>query len=244
MAPRELSAEESGFRALWAGTDLDRFRPGMGTYELYPSESLPPLPADRFTGTFDWLGEPGEPVAEQVAEVDRIAASLAEAGLTLPDEFVTMLTHQNYHRALDQVSCTCCWTYLAGPFPSPVDPAARVVMFFRDQQDCVVWYLYLRPAADGSGTESFVAHSFRQLEYEQELRDSGTEQALKELAAIAEDPYGEFSWCAPGIEQFAYRFWIEGKLWFTLSGDSQDEPNPALDAYLAHYKQADTQTTL
>lgn len=242
MPKHEIDAPESGFRAAWAGTDLGRFRPSRGTYELYPSESLPPLPEGRFTGSYDWLGDPGEPVAEHVAAMDQVSAKLAEANLTLPDDFVALMTREHLHGALDKVSCTCCWTYLAGPFPSPQDPAARMVMFFRDQQDCVLWYLYLRPAADGSGTESFVTHSFRNLGYEDELRSAGTEEALQELKELTEDPYNVISWCAPSTEQFAYRFWIEGKLWFAASGDtSNNDLTPDMRAYLSHYERAQEQ---
>lgn len=241
MAQRGLSAEESGFQPLWAGTDLGEFRPSRGTYELYPYESLPQLPEDRFTSSFDWLGEPGEPVAELAARTDQISAALAEAGLALPEEFVTLTTRTNFHKALDQVSCTACWSYLAGPFASPTDPAARLVMFYRDQQDCVLWYLYLRPAADGSGTdgsgtESFVVCSFRQFEEEEES------QAAPETAErVAPENSGIF-WCAPSIEQFAYRSWIEGKLWFYLSGDSADDALTAdMESYLAPYKHVQAQ---
>ena len=238
MTRPELTAEESGFRATWAGTDLDEYRSSRGTYEMYPPETLPPLPVERFTGTFDWMREPGEPVAEHVARVDQIAAKLAESGLELPEDFVALMTREHLHGALDKVSCTCCWTYLSGPFTSPVDPTARLVMFFRDQQDCVIWYLYLRPRADGSGTESFVALSYRQFEYEEELRATATEESLKELKALSEDPYGEIFWCAASVEHFAYRFWIEGKLWFTLSGDADiADASDDMRAYLAFYDQ-------
>ncbi|MGW0840080.1 hypothetical protein ACWD26_07935 [Streptomyces sp. NPDC002787] len=38
--------------------------------------------------------------------------------------------------------------------PSPVGPGASLVRFFRDQQDCVLWYFCLRP-----GSSPFIVHS-------------------------------------------------------------------------------------
>ncbi|MEU6896326.1 hypothetical protein ABZ934_32235 [Streptomyces sp. NPDC046557] len=52
--------------------------------------------------------------------------------------------------------------------PSAVEPGAFLVRFFRDQQDCVLWYFYLRP-----GSSAFVVHSH--LEYEYEAHSSGGE---------------------------------------------------------------------
>jgi hypothetical protein len=49
---------------------------------------------------------------------------------------------------------TGCWTDISQPLPSPVEPGAFLVRFLRDQQDCVIWYLYLRPSG-----ETFVVHS-------------------------------------------------------------------------------------
>src|SRR5258705_13615153 len=39
----------------WWGTDLGSARASMGTYELYPTESLPAVDESRFDGSFGWL---------------------------------------------------------------------------------------------------------------------------------------------------------------------------------------------
>src|SRR3712207_7161174 len=38
---------------------------------------------------------------------------------------------------------TTLFRSVAGPVPSPTHPDDRMVLFFRDQQSCIVWYLYL-----------------------------------------------------------------------------------------------------
>ncbi|NUP49741.1 MAG: hypothetical protein HOW97_20890, partial [Catenulispora sp.] len=99
------------------------------------------MDATSFTGDFAWRGDLGEVLDGQKAAMDGLAADLAGTGLSLPIDFVTYMTRSNLYRCLDEVSGTCCWTSLSTPLPSPVEPDARMVRFFGDQQDCVQWYL-------------------------------------------------------------------------------------------------------
>lgn len=219
------------FRGSWCATDLGDYRPCRYTYERYPIESLPPLDEASFAGDFAWRGDIGHVVDEQAATMDRLTADLTNTGLNLPTDFVTYMTRSNLYRCLDDVSCTCCWTSLSAPLASPLEPEARMVRFFRDQQDCVHWYLYLRPNG-----ESFVVHSYRDLEYEADVRTSGNVDDLEQLAELDDDPDYEIFWCAPTVESFAYRFWTENSLWFAIH-DSQPmkDISAAQRAYLNHY---------
>ena len=219
------------FRGSWCATDLGDHRPCRFTYERYPIESLPPLDEASFLGDFAWHGDVGSVIDEQVTTIERLAAELAEVGLALPADFVTYMTRSNLHLFLDEVSCTCCWTNLSRPLPSPIEPEARMVRFFRDQQDCVLWYLYLRP--DG---ESFVVHSYRDLEYELEVRSGGDADEIESLPDFDNDPDYEIFWCAPTVEVFAYRFWTENTLRLALHGRQPIEDlDEAQLTYLRHY---------
>lgn len=221
----------SPFRGSWCATDLADYRPCQFTYERYPIESLPPLDEASFTGDFPWRGDLGPVLEEQTAAIGQLAAVLADVGLTLPADFVTYMTRSNLYLCLDEVSCTCCWTSLSAPLPSPVEPEARMVRFFRDQQDCVMWYLYLRPTG-----ESFVVHSYRDLEYEAEVRAGDDPDEIESLPDFDDDPAYEIFWCAPTTEIFAYRFWTENTLWSALhSGQPLDTFDEAQLAYLNHY---------
>jgi len=132
------------------------------------------------------------------------------------------------------VSGTCCWTSLSTPLPSPIEPDARMVRFFRDQQDCVLWYLYLRPTGD-----SFIVHSYRDLEWEAEVRSSGDTDEIESLPDFENDPDYEIFWCAPTVEIFAYRFWTESVLLLALNGEQPIEDlDEAQLANLDHYAQA------
>ena len=46
----------------------------------------------------------------------------------------------------------------------------------------------------------------------------------------------EVYWCAPSVESFAYRFWVEHTLWFAIFDRRQACDLPSEQrAYLAHY---------
>ncbi|MFC8720799.1 hypothetical protein [Kitasatospora sp. NPDC057198] len=211
------------FEASWCNTGLDPYRDCAATYERYPYDSVPPLDAALFTGAFDWLGGPsGEPSgrAAELADLERAVAAL---GLALPADFLTYHRDARLSGTLDDVSPTGCWQDLSAPLPSPVEPGAHLVRFFRDQQDCVFWYLYLRP-----GGEAFVVHSW--LDYEYEL---GPLEDDEEPAEDLADP-AAIHWCARSFEEFVHRYWLEGRI---CAGRVRDGglTDPRLLAYLAHY---------
>lgn len=203
------------FPRAWFGTDIGEYRPCRGTYEYYPYSSLPPLDGVRLSGRFEWLGTPGGPHARNRAQVDTMEAALAPLGLTLPDDFVAFRTDANYRHALDDISVTACFSDVAGPVPSPVEPGAAMVRVLSDQQYCSSWYLYLRPA------EQFIVF---------DVVDDTVDDDDEESIFLNK----KFSRCADSFEEFAYRFWLENRLWHELHGRER-EPLPAeLAAYVAH----------
>ncbi|GLW52165.1 hypothetical protein [Kitasatospora phosalacinea] len=213
------------FEAAWCNTDLGPYRECAYTYERYPYDSVPPLDAALFTGSFDWLGGPSGEPSGQAAELAELERALDEFGLVLPADFLAYHRDARLAWSLDEVSPTGCWQSFSPPLPSPVEPGAHLVRFFRDQQDCVLWYLYLRP-----GEEAFVVHSWLDYECQFELVAEG-EEPDEELA----DP-GAIRWCAASFEEFAYRYWAEGRIRLDLAnGDGPTDPR--LLGYLAHYAQ-------
>ncbi|MFE5561484.1 hypothetical protein [Streptomyces sp. NPDC056544] len=123
---------------------------------------------------------------------------------------------------------TWCWTDISPPLPSPVEPGSFLVRFLRDQQDCVIWYLYLRPSG-----EAFVVHSHLDYEHEFEAR-----RAAEETAGDLDDAGTQTAailWCAPSFEEFAHRFWIENRLRHAVNGGDPSRLEPQLRSYLHHY---------
>ncbi|MEV4510873.1 hypothetical protein AB0K00_18105 [Dactylosporangium sp. NPDC049525] len=144
-----------------------------------------------------------------------LAEHLAAVGVALPADFVAFYTWSGWEYQLDTVSVTGCWTRL-GPRPifSPVEPGAFLVRFLSDQQDCVSWYLYLR-----RGEPPFVVHAYG-LDFD---HDSD------------EDEFGVINMCADSFEEFAYRFWIENRIWQHLHDPDAGTLPPQFAEYLAHY---------
>jgi hypothetical protein len=223
-----LSTSTTGFDAAWCATGLGAYRDCRYTYECYPYDSLPPLDSTRYTGAFEWLGGTGEPVPEQVARMEALAARLAAEGIVLPRDFVAFHTSGKVRYALDEVSVTCCWTDISEPLPSPVEPGAVLVRFLRDQQDCVIWYLYLRPSG-----EAFVVHSYVDYEFAYEARREG-EASDCDLDDV-EEQRAAILWCAPSFEEFAHRFWMENRLWFAIRDDELSGLDAELRRYVEHY---------
>ncbi|MET7520549.1 hypothetical protein ABZS88_46005 [Streptomyces sp. NPDC005480] len=218
----------AGFDAAWCATDLGKYRACRYTYEYYSLESLPPLDSNQFTSTFRWLGDAGAPILRQVTKLNSLTRELAARGLTLPRDFVRFQTTANLYGSLDEVSVTGCWTDLSEPLPSPVEPGAFLVRFLRDQQDCVIWYLYLRPSS-----EVFVVYSDLDYEYEYAARRDG-EETQTDLDD-AEEQRAAILWCASSFEEFAHRFWIENRLWHAVNDHDLPRLEPQLQDYLSHY---------
>ncbi|MFG2873678.1 hypothetical protein ACGFYU_01370 [Streptomyces sp. NPDC048337] len=214
----------------WCATDLGAHRPCEFTYEVYPLESLPSLDPGTLDGTFRWLSGAGAPDgdADHRDDLASVEASLAPLGLRLPADFRTFYGSGSLCRAFDEVSVTACWSDLSGPLQSPAEDGARLIRFLRDQQDCVIWYLYLRPSG-----ETFVVCSHLELEFDgQEL--NGTEAA--EFRAAAADSLVR---CASTFEEFAFRFVVENELWMHLNTTNPDATlAPHLQKYLDHYAAA------
>ncbi|GAA2146305.1 hypothetical protein GCM10009760_35990 [Kitasatospora kazusensis] len=60
-------------------------------------------------------------------------------------------------------------------------------------------------------------------------------ERLQELDDIASRRTTIF-WCAPSFEHFAYRFWLENRLWRAIHGNSAEPLDTAMQEYLDHYK--------
>ncbi|MER6197054.1 hypothetical protein ABT234_06710 [Streptomyces sp. NPDC001586] len=226
--PAADAAATVPFPTGWCATDLGRFRPCASTYEVYPVESLPPVAPAHLDGRFDWLGGVDGPRSAHEEHLAALARDLAETGPALPEGFAAFYGSERLHRAFDEVSVTGCWSHLSGPLRSPVEEGARLVRFLRDQQDCVIWYLYLRPCG-----EAFVVFSHLELESAGWWADGEPTEEVR--AAVA----ASLMRCADTFEEFAYRFVVENELWMQANSTGSDGPlAPRLQAYADHYAPA------
>lgn len=145
------------FAWAWWAFDLGDARPCDSTYCQYPYENLPPIPA--LDGTLSWLGQPGwlespgdtpdrrasrERLSAKAREqVRALAAQAGRLGLMLPDAFTRLMSAPELYTRIPEYAG--CWfnLYEAQLDPCPGTEGGFVVRFLNDQQDCILWYLYL-----------------------------------------------------------------------------------------------------
>lgn len=208
---------QSPFSAGWWSFDLGEFRRCSGTYQLYPYDSVPPLDEARFTGDFtNWLTPkrpgPARGGARGAARLAKLVTATERLRLALPAAFVRFMGDAALPAAVP--SCTACtWDLSAAPVPCRVVPGAYTVLFLRDQQDCLRWYLHLLPDGDVHVLCSPIAF------------DDAAPSVRREVV-IANTWY-----CAPHFEHFVYRFWLENVLWFALNMSNGGAPTPEQAAY-------------
>jgi hypothetical protein len=225
-----MNPERSPFRLAWWSVELPGYRACDSTYCLFAYDSIPPLEADLFRGEFQWLRPIDAQVEDQMAihrppeeEAIRLGPRLAELkesaarlGLQLPAAFLKFLGAPHL---LNQIpSCTACYFDLAGQIVQlPIEDGGFLIRFLNDQQQVLLWYLYLTPHSDSCVVVSQVMFDGQ------------------DLAGVAADRIrASLDYCAPGFEQFIYRFWIENDIWF-----ASDAGRPLSDAqteYLRHYQ--------
>jgi hypothetical protein len=221
---------ESPFQKGWWGIELPGGRRCDGTYCYYDYESLPPLDEGLFRGEFQWLsklddsveaqmavhrGPDDEDAAQEIADVLVLMRQEAEqANLVLPPEFIRFMGNPALQRAIP--SCTACEFDLGELTPSVVEEGAYTVLFLRDQQDVLLWYLYL--TLDGNSSVICSPIPFD---------DPDVDEPVHVIKAHTLT-------VAPSFEAFLYRFWIENIIWFAreegdggLSGEQK--------AYVDHY---------
>lgn len=205
----------------WWGVGLGP-RETMATYQPFPYHRQPPLPVERFDGTFAWLRT--APSTEADVDPDDGAwpgrlAELRSHGFNVPALFDRFIVDADLHRRVP--SCTDNF-FLggAGAEVHPLGDDACFLTFYSDSQSCVVWGLRLGKGAD---------------------------RVAPVLAGVPEHPdeeppegqpyfrFPQLTFCAPTLETFVYRWWLENTIWFATEWEEgQRDLTPDERAYLAH----------
>lgn len=205
--PRMLLANPTPFSSVWSGTDDRR------SYRF-----IPPLPTEQFRGEYQWLSRqrpPSRPTLQLIA----IANRAKELDLTVPPDFMVLMGSRALQKRIR--SCTACFFNLpARIVPCPRGEGGHLVRFYSDSQGCEHWYLYLTPQGYSCVVSSGSYLGGSPGPYDPYNSD--------ELA-------GGFRYCAPSVEAFAYRSWIENEIWYAENVD-HDPLTPAEEAYLNYYR--------
>lgn len=235
----------------WFAFELGDVRPCDAAYCEYPYESLPPIPV--LDGTLGWLGQPGwlaspddtperralhQRVTEEAREeVRNLAAQADQLGLRLPAAFTRLMSAPELYAAIPEYAG--CWfnLYEAQLDPCPGSDDGFVVRFLNDQQDCILWYLYVtRQGGEAvlavgdpypDGPSPYLERLVRPDEEDGPLTKEQRQEVLANVYA-----------CAPSFEAFVYRWWLEATIYMKLNGFDSQPLTDEERRYLAHYQQA------
>lgn len=221
------------FRRAWWSFDLGKYRPCDGTYCYYPLDSLPPL--QLTPGTLDWLGPLDDQTDRQMGihrnapgergALPTIQAEAATLHVTLPEAFVSLMGSPELQDRIP--SSTACYFKLSDHIvPCIGTEDSYVVRFLNDQQDVLLWFLYLTP----DGNQRVLVSSAPLDELASQYPDGPTDAQEK---AIIANTYV----CALSFDEFIYRWWLENTIWFKLDASDGGKLTEAEQRYLAHYEQ-------
>ncbi len=227
------SLSDAPFQAGWWSFDLGKYRPCDGTYQLYPYTSLPPLPEPD--ESLSWLGPLNDSVDAQMSvhrnapeergALDTIIAEARALGLSLPHSFTRLMASPELQDRIP--SCTACYFKLGDHLiPCPGANGAYIVPFLSDQQDCVLWYLYLSP----EGASRVLAFPGGMMECVEAIGKPDTNWTMNDIVSAVRV-------CAPSFATFIYRFWLENTIWFKLNSSDAAPFTAVEQAYLDHYAQ-------
>jgi hypothetical protein len=235
----------------WWAFDLGVARPCDATYCQFPYEELPPIPP--LDGTLRWLGQPGwleapgdsprqrelrqRLSAEARDRVRDLAAQAEQLGLQLPSAFTLLMAAPDLQAHIPEYAG--CWFSFydddARLDPCPDSEDGFVVRFLNDQQDCILWYLYLTR----QGAEAVLAVGDPYPEaaspYLERLTRPDEDGPLtdKQRRAVLANTYA----CAPSFEAFVYRRWLEATIYMKLNGFDSQPLTEDERRYLAHYQE-------
>ena len=230
-----MNIDRSPFKAGWWGFGTPGYPSCNGTYCLYSYDILPPLDAELFNGEFQWLTEqsarlqdlmsiyrPSEEAQQALlVTMTQLTETAQTMGLSLPKAFLHFMGSLELQNQIP--SCTACYFNLSEMIiKSPLDDdEGYFIRFLHDQQDVLLWYLYVNP----KGEHCVV------------VTPIWLEEALNE--GVPQDVIQANIWfCAPEYEEFIYRFWLENTLWFAADGsDTLADDQKAYIEYLETHAQ-------
>lgn len=175
----------------------------LTTYVATSADELSDLSDVQLDGSYAWLPDPGRDLEWSISKspgcpafdprsIDRLREEAAASGITLPAPLIAFLSSERRHWIR---SATGCWLELPTRLVEVPGTDAVAIRFLNDQQGVLFWYVAISP----DGEERAVLAS-------NDLFDS-PERWLE-----GEDTRTVI--CAPRIEAFLLRFWIENEIWF------------------------------
>lgn len=234
----------------WWAFGLGDARPCDATYCRYPYEDLPSIPP--LDGTLSWLGQPGwleSPditperrasreclTAKARATVRDLATQAEQLGLMLPTAFTRLMAAPELYTHIPEYAG--CWFNHgeARLDPCPGSDDAFVVRFLNDQQDCILWYLYLTRGGDEAVLAVADPYPDAPSNYLERLARPDEDGPLtdKQQQAVLANTYR----CAPSFEAFVFRWWLEASIYMKVNEYSSEPLTEEESRYLAHCRRS------
>ena len=191
-----------GLPEVWVSHGI-RARASPSTYVVQALADLPLLPDVPLNGGFEWLPDPGRRLEWaigasgpkgpfDVGAIPALADEAARSGVAIPVSLDTFLRSERR----DWIrSVTGCWLDLPERVVNVPGSDARVIRFLNDQQGVQFWYAAVGP----EGEEAVLVSN--------DLFDAP--EPWLDPTEVAETYV-----CAPSVEAFLLRIWIESEIWF------------------------------
>jgi hypothetical protein len=196
----------------WHGVDLP-CRLCSSTYELY--RNIPEIPAIKYQqlnfltngvtaqdniSKYEHFEKQGITVVDPQKPDLQLEQSKLQKIITeykVDDDFIVFMSSEELQERIP--SCTACYFYLGDEVVS-VSSDTTILLFYRDQQDCLGWYLVLTGPYKGNIVASTM------------------------ILGVAGDPEEDVKYfpmesvvCAQSFSEFLYRTWVENHIWINES---------------------------
>jgi hypothetical protein len=214
------------FQFMWFGVDLEGIHEVDATYGGFSLENMPAVPEKYKNPNFSWLNPKK---AHEVSINPKWEKKFNQCVSTLPAHLQDkvdpalkfFMTHNKLHDFVP--SCTACYFDLLDkvvPFER-LGQKGYFFQFYRDQQDCVLWYYYINE----QGESCIIASTFAVDKHDiSELKDEVLQNNI-------------FYTC-PDFITFIYYTWVENLAWFSAEeGDGEDFQAEAVKEFIKNYKE-------
>jgi hypothetical protein len=184
----------------WFGTEIPQIRSSDATYMLYEAVKIPHDRHDNLS----FLG----PIERGKIDVKVLEEYHA------PAIMIDFLSRGDANSLVP--SCTCCeWevgtTFVFGPI-------GTIVMVYRDQQDCLLWYYCL----DGESKGKVICSPIMFYDEAFQCLQNPEHPDYPKMWQIASQ---ESFFVASSFTEFVYRTWVENLLWYDYEMPDSIEDN-------------------
>jgi len=218
-------------------------RPCDGTYCYFPLESLPPVDKNIFDGSFNWLKELKPnlkkelevyhqmPDSDNLKNLEELKKNTSEKNLKLPKVFLKIIENPTLQKEIP--SCTAAYFNLsANLYKNPLSNGeGYFISFYHDQQDVLIWYLYLHLSGEQAVFCSGIDLELWESGYYDDELEKGITQEKKDKIIS-----NNLLYCANSTEEFLYRIWIENHIGLKTYDADAENFTKAEQAYLKHYE--------